>query len=112
MAHDNRMVIQQLKELQDTEQFKENEISEHIDSTNNNKAMEFDEIAEDNSEFQELQETEQFKDIIIECTREVTKRLQITKRFEYDILKLQLDHELNMFKLKMENDCLNFKKHS
>ena len=104
--------MSEFQEVQETEQFKENEFSEHIDTTNTNKVMEFDEIVEDNSEFQELQETEQFKDIIIECTREVTKRLQITKRFEYDILKLQLDHELNMFKLKMENDCLNFKKHS
>ena len=104
--------MSEFQEVQETEQFKENEFSEHIDTTNSNKAMEFDEIVEDNSEFQELQETEQFTDIIIECTREMTKRLQITKRFEYDILKLKLDHELNMFKLKMENDCVNIKKHA
>ena len=104
--------MSEFQEVQETEQFKENEFSEHIDTTNTNKAMEFDEIVEDNSEFQELQETEQFRDIIIECTREMTKRLQITKRFEYDILKLKLDHELNMFKLKMENDCVNIKKHA
>ena len=104
--------MSEFQEVQETEQFKENEFSEHIDTTNSNKAMEFDEIVEDNSEFQELQETEQFRDIIIECTREMTKRLQITKRFEYDILKLKLDHELNMFKLKMENDCVNIKKHA
>ena len=101
--------MSEFQEVQETEQFKENE---HIDTTNSNKAMEFDELVEDNSEFQELQETEQFRDIIIECTREMTKRLQITKRFEYDILKLKLDHELNMFKLKMENDCVNIKKHA
>ena len=95
--------MSEFQEVQETEQFKENEFSEHI---------EFDEIVEDNSEFQELQETEQFRDIIIECTREMTKRLQITKRFEYDILKLKLDHELNMLKLKMENDCVNIKKHA
>ena len=38
------------------------------------------------------------EETLIAFSREVTKRLEITKRYEYDILKLRLDHELEIKK--------------
>jgi hypothetical protein len=38
------------------------------------------------------------EETLIEFAREVTKRLEITKRYEYDILKLKLEHELEIKK--------------
>ena len=38
------------------------------------------------------------EETLIAFAREVTKRLEITKRYEYDILKLKLEHELEIKK--------------
>ena len=38
------------------------------------------------------------EETLIAFAREVTKRLEITKRYEYDILKLNLDHQLEIRK--------------
>ena len=43
-------------------------------------------------------EAEISEETLIAFAREVTKRLEITKRYEYDILKLNLDHQLEMKK--------------
>ena len=40
----------------------------------------------------------------------MTKRLEISKRFDFEILKLKLDHELNMFKIKLDNENIHLKK--
>ena len=40
----------------------------------------------------------------------MTKNSLKTKRFKYHILKLEHDHEINMFKLKMENEYMKTKK--
>ena len=38
------------------------------------------------------------EETLIAFAREVTKRLEITKRYEYDILKLKLEHDLEIKK--------------
>ena len=43
-------------------------------------------------------EAEISEETLIAFAREVTKRLEITKRYKYDILKLNLDHRLEMKK--------------
>ena len=60
--------------------------------------------------FNELQEVQEFQHVIIEYSREITKRIEIEKRFEFDLLKLKLDHELDMFELKMKYENMNIKK--
>ena len=58
----------------------------------------------------ELQEIQEFQHVIIEYSREITKRLEIEKRSEFDLLKLKLDHELDMFELKMKHENIDMKK--
>ena len=35
---------------------------------------------------------------LVAFSREITKRLEITKRYEYDMMKLKLDHEIEFIK--------------
>ena len=39
------------------------------------------------------------EETLIKFAREVTKRLEITKRYDFDILKLKLDHALEIRKM-------------
>ena len=112
---ENCQIIMQDNSLsQSNKSFKESEMSENRGIKNNNETMEFnvDDIPEQKIEdmSEKIQEISEFQDCIIEYTREMTKRLEITKRFDFDILKLKLDHELNMFKIKLDNENMHLKK--
>ena len=88
----------------------ENKDTEVFKTTNeSNEHSIFDELKEI-KQLNELQEIQEFQHVIIEYSHEITKRLEIEKRYEFDLLKLKLDHELDMFELKMKYENIHMKK--
>ena len=88
----------------------ENKDTKLFETTNeSNEHSIFDELKEI-KQLNELQELQEFQHVIIEYSREITKRLEIEKRSEFDLLKLKLDHELDMFELKMKHENIDMKK--
>ena len=84
---------------------KSNENTEDVYKSENSDPsvnLKIDPLQDNNSEQLVIQN----ENTVIAFAREITKRLEIEKRYEYDILKLKLDHHLEFKTKHFLNFCI------
>ena len=84
---------------------KSNENTEDVYKSENSDPsvnLKIDPLQDSNSEQLVIQD----ENTVIAFAREITKRLEIEKRYEYDILKLKLDHHLEFKTKQFLNFCI------